>query len=348
MKFKNPVGVRLSLKRAIKFMGGCRNPDGLWSDFLTLAGESVYWVSGYVGYALSRYGGARRNGWLTRVGSNILESQGEDGGWGYGPGVPADADSTSWCLRFLSRLGMHGREVRERASFFLMRHQNRSDGGLRTYSSPREVGRYMRLDGGISFEGWLSSQLCVTAVAVEALTESGFSDRVGEALDFIRASQNAEGYWNSYWWSGRLYATVHCMEALRSGGIEDDLGALNEAQEWVARTQLEDGSWSDSETEGVPFFTALALRGLMMEPKPDLSEKIGHGIDWLLAHQLADGSWASGYILRIPHPSVREPWKASSWIRDGRAINAVIKDHRRLFTTATAFMALSEFMGDST
>lgn len=342
---ENLDGVRLSLEKASKFMEGHRNTDGLWSDFLTLAGESVYWVSGYVGYALSRYGGACGSGWLAKSGSSILECQGEDGGWGYGPGVPADADSTSWCLRFLSRLGMQSPESRERAALFILRHQNRSDGGFRTYSSPHDVGRYMGLEGNISFEGWLSSQLCVTAVAVEAMIESGSSDRISEALDLIRRSQTADGYWNSYWWSGKLYATVHCMKDLKSGGIDEDSAALSKAQGWVAGTQREDGSWSDStESEGVPFYTALALSGLMVEPSPDLSARIGHGMDWLLDRQLADGSWAAGYILRIPHPSVKEPWKELTWKRDGRAINAVIKDHRRLFSTATAFTALSEFM----
>jgi len=43
----------LSLERAFKFIEDGRNSDGLWSDFLTLAGESVYWVSGYVGYKVA-------------------------------------------------------------------------------------------------------------------------------------------------------------------------------------------------------------------------------------------------------------------------------------------------------
>lgn len=338
-----PDRVRSSLEKASRFMEEHRNSDGLWSDFLTLAGESVYWVSGYVGYALSRYGDV--HDWLVEVGSSILERQDEDGGWGYGPGVPTDADSTSWCLRFLSSLGIQSLEGREKASLFILRHQNRHDGGFRTYFSPRDVGRYMRLDGNISFEGWLSSQPCVTAVTIEALIESGFSNRIHRALDFIRRSQTAEGCWNSYWWSGKLYATTHCMEALKYGGMRKDAKTLVRAQDWIAGMQLDDGSWRDSvENEGVPFYTALALTGLMVEPRPGLSERIRQGIDWLLSHQLADGSWASSYILRIPHPSVKEPWKESFWKPGGRAINAVIKDHRRLFSTATVFTALSEFM----
>ena len=66
-------------------------------------------------------------------------------------------------------------------------------------------------------------------------------------------------------------------------------------------------------------------------------------MEWLLTDQLTDGSWNSHHILRIPHPSTMEPWKQPYWNRDGKAINAVIKDHRRLYTTATAFTTLSEF-----
>jgi squalene cyclase len=202
----------------------------------------------------------------------------------------------------------------------------------------------MGLNQNVSFEGWCSSQLCVTAVAVNALIESGSSAGIGDAMDLIRRSQTADGYWDSYWWSGKLYATVHCMEALKKGGTGDDASLLSKAQDWVARTQLDDGSWGDSAiAEGVPFWTALALRGLMVEPRPDFSGRIARGIDWLLTYQMADGGWSPGYILRIPHPPMKEPWKEPSWKRDGKAIGALIRDHRRLFSTATAFTALSEF-----
>lgn len=343
---REPSRLRLSLERAFKFIEDSRNPDGLWSDFLTLAGESVYWVSGYVGYAIIRHCGARgEENWLGEVGSSILKHQGTDGGWGYGPGVPPDADSTSWCLLFLSRLGTQRQESREKALSFLLKHQNRLDGGYRTYATPNEVGRYMMLDESVSFEGWASSQMCVTAVAARALIETGSAQGVDEALDHIRRGQAKEGYWNPYWWSGRLYATVNCMEALKARGKDDDEALLGRAQEWIARTQLADGGWSDSPTpqEGWPFSTALALKGLMLAPEPSFPEKIRDGVEWLLAHQLSDGSWGSSHILRIPHPSMMEPWNQSHWKRDGKAINAVIKDHRRLYTTAMAFATLSDF-----
>jgi squalene cyclase len=202
----------------------------------------------------------------------------------------------------------------------------------------------MGVDGSISFEGWLSSQLCVTAVAIEALTDSGCSEGIAEALDLIRRHQSTEGYWNSYWWSGQLYATVHCMAALLASMTLDDAESLAKAWKWIATMQLRDGSWYGSPDSGaVPFWTALALSGLLLNPQTDREDNIERGIDWLLAHQLADGSWASGYILRITHPAMIEPWKYPLWNQGGRAINAVITDHRRLFSTATVLNALSEY-----
>ena len=337
--------LKVSLDRTFKFLKDSRNQDGFWFDFLTLAGESVYWVSAYLGYNIicCRKVPEERM-WLERVSYSILANQGTDGGWGYGFGVPSDGDSTSWCLRFLSKLGVKSQLSLEKANSFLLKHQSPVDGGFRTYANPSHVGRYMMLDGTVSFEGWASSQLCVTAIATKALIETGSTEGVDKALDFIRRGQVWEGYWNPYWWSGKLYATVNCMEALKAAG-DNNANILGNAQNWIAKTQLSDGSWSDSPqpVEGWAFSTALALKGLMVEANLNFSEKILNCVDWLLNHQLSDGSWSSNHILRIPHPSKVDPWNQTIWKEDGKAINAAIKDHNRLFTTATVFSALSEF-----
>jgi len=341
--------VKRSLDGALGFIRGGLNPEGLWTDFLTLAGESVCWVSGYVGYAACPGGEAPGEDWLGRVASRILARQGPEGGWGYGPGVPPDADSTAWCLLFLSRLGGQSEEARARAVGFLLGHQSRVDGGFRTYAVPSHVGRYMMLDRSVSFDGWASSQNCITGVAVQALLEAGRpGSSVDEALGFVRGSQTAEGCWEPYWWTERLYSTVHCAQALKAGGRPEDAERVSRAEDWIARTQLPDGGWSGlSATDGLPFPTALALSGLLLAPRPRYPQAVEAGIEWLLSRQLADGSWASNHILRIPHPSVKEPWRQARWKRDGRAIDAVIRDQRRLFTTATALSAISRFDGVS-
>ena len=334
-----------AVERAHKFLVESRNSEGFWSDFLTLAGESTFWVSGYVGYAVLGYGEKHENGdWIDRVGSRLLSHQNGDGGWGYGYGVPSDADSTSWCLLFLSKLGLSCEESFEKALSFLLRHQSGVDGGFRTYAVPKDVGRYMGLDEGVSFEGWSSSQMCVTATAAQALIRIGSTRGVEEALGFIRTGQAADGYWNPYWWSGKLYATVNCMKALVAKKNDADFGQITHAQKWIAGAQLGDGSWSDSsgQTAGWAFSTALAVRGLLLLPDSLISDRTKGGVRWLLNRQLHDGSWASNHILRIPYSWMKDPWNQNTWNRDGRAINAAIKDHRRVFTTATALASLLE------
>jgi len=82
---------------------------------------------------------------------------------------------------------------------------------------------------------------------------------------------------------------------------------------------------------------------LMLRPNPSFSVRIRNGVRWLLGQQLADGSWGSNHILRIPYPWSKDPWNQSFWKEDGKAVNAAIRDHRRLFTTATVFAALKEY-----
>ncbi len=337
--------LRQSIEKAFKFIETNRNQDGLWSDFLTLAGESTDWVSGYVGYSIiSNSQTLEERNLLQQVASTILTHQKSDGGWGYTNHVPSDADSTSWCLRFFSKLEVQNQTSREKALQFLLKHQSEQDGGFRTYSKPQEIARYMMLKEDISFEGWASSQMCVTAVAVQALMENESTKGVNEAIDHIKKGQTAEGYWNPYWWSGKLYATVNCMEALKAKENKDST-LINNAQRWIANAQMENGEWRESPVsdECSPFQTALGLRGLLIEPDKTLPEKITNSAKWLLDQQLPDGSWNCSHILRIPHPAMKEPWNQPYWTRDGRAINALIKDHKRLFTTATVYRALKEF-----
>ena len=333
--------LNVSLERAYRFLRECQSVNGAWSDFLTLAGESVFWVSGYVGHALSAGKNTKSSLFAAHTARMLLNNQDKEGGWSYGPLVPPDADSTSWCVRFLSSIEMLNPKIKDLAVGYLLRHQN-EDGGFRTYGNPNRIARFMGLNGSITFEGWCSSQICVTAVAVQTLLENQFYSEAARGLHFIEKSQDNDGFWSPYWWSERLYSTYHCMEAVHKGrGLNSAL--IDRSQDWITRNQHPDGSWGDHDHKGVPFSTALALRGLMVGQKSEFHDFIESGFEWLFSHQRDDGSWGPDYILRIPHPACTEPWTQASWIEDGKAVNAVIKDHNCIFSTATVISALSEF-----
>ena len=187
--------------------------------------------------------------------------------------------------------------------------------------------------------------MCVTAVAVQALMENCSTKGVNEAIDHIKKGQTLQGYWNPYWWNGKLYATVNCMEALKAKENSDGFKLLSNAQKWIANSQMENGAWSNTpdSNECLPFSNSPWTGGLLIEPSKTSIEKIKNSAKCLLDQQLSDGSWNCSYILRIPHPAMKEPWNQSYWKKDGRAINALIKDHKRLFTTATVYRTLKEF-----
>jgi squalene cyclase len=334
-----------SLENAYDYIRVNRNSDGQWSDFLTLAGESVYWVSGYIGYALSGYMMFRREDWIKSTENYLLKHQQQNGGWGYGPGVPADADSTAWCLLFLSKMTAENQDSIKRGINFLKIHQNLIDGGFRTYAIPRHVARFMMINEDISFDGWSSSHMCVTGVAVQAAYELDTDQSNIEGIDCIKKNQTSKGYWNSYWWNDNLYATINCMKALeyRIGTDNEADVCISKAHDWILSKQFADGGWTNSEGgESLPFSTALALRGLLIHPE-NVLENIRNGVQWILNNQLADGSWDSNHKLRIPHPSTIDPWNQTYWKVGGKAINAVIEDHRRLYTTATVFKTLLDY-----
>ena len=91
------MSVRAPIARGLRFLANSRRPDGLWEDFMTLAGRSVDWVSGFV--CSSIVGLPRHRSLTIPSASALLRRRRRSGGWGYNSGVPEDCDSTAWALQ---------------------------------------------------------------------------------------------------------------------------------------------------------------------------------------------------------------------------------------------------------
>jgi squalene-hopene/tetraprenyl-beta-curcumene cyclase len=338
---KKSASLSSALDQAIYFLESGQRPEGYWSDFRNSAGESTEWVTGYVGTALSRV--EKVTDTLVRARDWITNKQFPQGGWGYHQGVVVDADSTSWCLLFLASLQSQP-EIRSKAVEVLKTHQSHTDGGFRTYLVPDSIRGYMGVSDDVDCSGWCSSQLCVTAVAVLALLRNGLtrnSEEIQGALDYIREQQQDAGYWEAYWWEGRMYSTYHCVKVLRAAGAVKDDQCCQRAVQWLLTTQLEDGSWNNGVMgEGRPFHTALALQALLAVGEESAWQAANRGIRWLLQEQVDDGSWRSYTMLRIPYPWTHYPWKEHLWREENTGTGIIIRDHRRYFTTATVLNAL--------
>ncbi|MFC4532360.1 prenyltransferase/squalene oxidase repeat-containing protein [Sphaerisporangium dianthi] len=192
--------------------------------------------------------------WLIRAGvpvtvpRELVASLGErlgPGGVAAGPGLPADADTTSVALYTLTLLG----EARE----------------------PDSLWAY---DTGTHFCTWQGEQGFSTTVNAHVLdafgqyvvARPGARPRYGPAVErlagLLRARQHADGSWADRWHASPYYATVCCALALHDFGGAESAESVRRAVRWVSSTQRADGSWGL--WRGTAEETAYALQLLLL------------------------------------------------------------------------------------
>lgn len=305
------AGVDFLLKR--------QSSNGLWSDFRLAPGLSDEWVSGYVGDRIAGIDGTQdsmESAWTALV-SRRAERTGR--GWGYNAHVPQDADSTAWALRLAALVG-HAEsptavDARESLAGF-----RRGNGLLATYDSADAIAHFIGADATDDFLGWTAGHACVTAAA------AGVSRMVD--ADALLAAQQPDGRWHSYWWVSDAYATSLTVEALQS--LPQAAAAISRAAAWAKPLLKLPGRTA--------FDTACLLLICTIAEQPDAA-----AARELTFTVLPDGSWPAGAMLRVPHPHDTTPEHFTEWIPDGRVEGSVVKDVRRVFTTATVTHALHLF-----
>ncbi|MEV7968545.1 prenyltransferase/squalene oxidase repeat-containing protein [Sphaerisporangium sp. NPDC088356] len=196
--------------------------------------------------------------WLARAGipvtvpDELVESLGEGlgpGGVPAGPGLPADADTTSVALYALALLG-----------------------------APREPDSLLGYHTGTHFCTWQGEQgysATVNAHVLDAFGQyvaarPGARARYGEPMDriagWLRGRQNGDGSWSDRWHASPYYATVCCALALDEFGGAASREAVRRAVRWVLSTQRADGSWGL--WRGTAEETAYAMQLLLLAGAP--------------------------------------------------------------------------------
>lgn len=299
-----------AISKAREFIISQKDNKGLWRDFNSRNhGNGLDWVSSYVGLALLHSGTTLSD--LEQTANSISKRQNEYGGWGYNNETSGpDADSTAFSILFLSGLG-YEKEV-ERAKEFLLQHQ-RDNGGFGTYIEELVRQDYKgRISPDMSVDGWCCAIPEITAMALQVIPDNE------RAVQYMKQSQDTEGFWRSYWYNSDIYATSQGIISLQRHGAEKE---MKKAQEWLA------GQGSKS-----MFYSAFLIKGLAGNKK--YQDKINIEISKLLKLQKEDGSWETLPILQVPWFSNLSPWKDSHrWRGD-------IKDQNRIFTTATCLETL--------
>jgi len=330
-------------EKAGRFLKSAQRSDGMWEDFAThRSGSSTCWVTAYLGSLLDASGHGLYRRHVHSARAALLRSRHSDGGWGYQPAVPSDADSTSFAVLTLLGDSRHRDEL-DGAVAFLLKHEDASRGGFRTYWSPEVLQKYRPSATAETFRGWCSSHLSVTAAAVRALLNAGLSSleaAIERALRYIMDHRNANGCWNCYWWIDHYYPTYQALSAI-ARFPEVFRSVYPGALAWLVKAQCNEGGWSTSvDGKQCAFSTALAVRSLLLSDEPRYRGAIAKGLRWLVTSQSADGSWHSVPILRIPPPRLMDPTHYREWRVDDKGVGAYIRDQNRLFTSATVWAAI--------
>jgi hypothetical protein len=331
-----------AIHAAQDFIESRRSPDGLWRDFMTLAGPSSEWVSGFVIYARSRCG-ARDERDLDAL-KQLLSRQRRNGGWSYNETVPADCDSTAWVMMAISTAPVWRPSAVRHASQYIARHNDESTGGFSTYSESDRVDRFIRVSDQEVTRGWLSSHPCVTAAAMQSLLvhgEPADSEIVKNAARYLNDQRDDLGLWASYWWKGFGYSTYQALKTLTMVRAID-IQQAKETIQYLVSQQRKDGGWSDSDSnESEVFATSFILLALLLFPDSVSLAAAGNGIAWLLRNQRKNGGWPTAPILRIPPPMVKEPETVARWRIDELGTGVIIEDPCGIFTSSSALWAFS-------
>jgi hypothetical protein len=269
-------------------------------------------VTAFVGHALAESGVPLPAGLVPQTVRALLARQRREGGWGYNRISPADSDSTAWALKFLAAAAYSGPEV-EPARAFLLSHL-RTEGGLSTYAASTSL-RFGGAAAAPDDAGWRSGHLCVAANA---------AGLIGEPLaGHLLLSQGPDGAWPAYWWRDDAFATALATESLA-------------ARETARESRVRAAAWARRRAASAShaFDRAWLIRILSTGGAADRAQARTMALA-LAAEQRPDGGWDSSAEMLFPDPAE---------LRRHEEL-PIVRDENRLFTAASALLALASALG---
>ena len=126
--------------------------------------------------------------------------------------------------------------------------------------------------------------------------------RARRAIEFLRATQRADGSWWGRWGVNFIYGTWCALDGLAAIGEDMRAPWVRRAAEWLEARQNADGGWGETvasyddeslagKGESTASQTAWAVLGLLSAGGPG-SDAVERGIDWLVRSQGPDGTWS--------------------------------------------------------
>jgi squalene-hopene/tetraprenyl-beta-curcumene cyclase len=157
----------------------------------------------------------------------------------------------------------------------------------------------------------------ITARILELLGYENWSrdhHQIRDALDYVRAQQEADGSWYGRWGVNYIYGTWQVLRGMRALNLNMDENWLQRGRAWLESVQHEDGGWGERcNTYDDPVFkgqgpstatqTAWAVMGLCAFDDPE-NPALKRGIEYLIRTQNSDGSWTEHETTGTGFPKV--------------------------------------------
>jgi hypothetical protein len=236
-----------------------------------------------------------------------MDMEERQGVWGYMSYAPVDADDTAFVLRTYRMLG------RSVASDSLLRFYDKKARAFTTFDGRGAAA----LVYGPSATGNFGIHPEVNANIFTLLADTALSSLINEEL--ILQSQTLQGWWHSYFYPGRYYATYMNLQLLCQTSWGRD--AREKGIMFLHKSQQSDGSW------GGVYNSSLALNALASCGVFD--EAFRKGLAWLDLQQKPDGSWRDEtlsiweYTLRDDPPIVWRAYDTDGVVTTALAIKAL-------------------------
>lgn len=328
------LSINKCLLESIAYLEKNIDKEGLWTDFMTTAGTSRYWVTYYTAYQLAD--AKIELPILKELSKKISNSQLTGS---YNETIPEDGDTLNFMVGFMKAYENKSNSL---ATKKWLEHIEK-DGGWVTYRDEASLRKRLSLKSETSLGGWISSKTCVTAAACKILSLSNeYKKEIKDTELYLLNTQTNEGYWESYWWTSPIYATSWAVQAL-SGQLKYREHCA-QACDWLLKKQLETGAWINPfAAEQSPFYTAMAIKALLVNDSKKYVNQLKKAVNWLIGQQTSDGSWKTSRILAIPATDVVDTSKIIRWRKSSFGVNTVVDDHNRIFTTSTVLNALHHY-----
>ena len=259
-----------------------------------------------------------------------LMSEEVDGHWGYSPRgyykgdsenpCFVDADDTAFALRTYRKLGIFKsqkpllRYYRKQSST-RFRKKKHPDGFV-TFATNRTPSLSLFPDSKNNFD--LHPE--VNANVFNSLLDTDYESLINPNV--IVMSQSSEGYWHSYFYPGKYYATFHFLELLARVRFCEE--QKEKGLTFISESQNQDGSWGEP---GNPYETALALKSLGFHKIE--SAQSDKAIVYLIENQEEDGSWSTENVIWKFHERANDVW--------------ISRDTHKTLVTSLCISALKQF-----